>query len=566
MNGKRAGKITGRDLTAQQLELLEQRVLLAAVAGVYPTNLGIGVGVNAHVQVTFASAMNKSSITSSTFRLLDGSTALTGRISYNSTSKTATFDSSSPLAYDHSYSIFVKGGSSGVRYSANGTLSSNYTASFTTAADPTSGPGGPILVVTSTANPFSTYYPEILRAEGLNEFATADISTVSAGTLGNYKLVILGEMTLTSGQAGTISTWVNGGGKLIAMRPDHQLAGLLGLSDTGATISDTYLGIDTSTTVGAGLTATTMQYHGTADRYTLNGATSLATLFSNATTSMGNPAVTMHSVGSNGGQAAAFAFDLARSIVEMRQGNPAWSGQERDGFSPIRSDDLYFGGTSSPDFVDLSKITIPQADEEQRLLANMITNMTAPVMPMPRFWYFPNGAKAEVVMTGDDHNNGGTIGRWNDYIADGASGGQPIRGTSYVFPSSFSDSQGAPYTAQGFEMGLHIDINATLTFGNSGDVPIDWTSYSQLDSIYTQELNTFNNTFASAPTPSTVRTHGIVWSDYASQPQVEFSHRIRLDANYYTWPASWILDRPGMFTGSGMPMRFATANGNIIDV
>ncbi len=281
---------------------------------------------------------------------------------------------------------------------------------------------------------------------------------------------------------------------------------------------------------------------------------------------MGNPAVTMRSVGSNGGQAAAFVFDLAKSIVEMRQGNPAWSGQERDGLSPIRSDDLYYGGTSSPDFVDLSKVAIPQADEEQRLLANMITSMTAPVMPMPRFWYFPNGAKAEVVMSGDDHNNGGTIGRWNGYIADGISGGQPIRGTSYIFPSSFTDSQGALYTAQGFEMGLHVDIDSTLTFGNSGDIPVDWTSFSQLDSIYTNELSTFDTAFPSSPTPSTVRTHGIVWSDYDSQPQVEFSHRIRLDTNYYYWPSTWILDRPGMFTGSGMPMRFATANGTMINV
>ena len=33
----------------------------------------------------------------------------------------------------------------------------------------------------------------------------------------------------------------------------------------------------------------------------------------------------------------------ARSIVYTRQGNPAWSGQDRDGISPIRSDDLFYG-------------------------------------------------------------------------------------------------------------------------------------------------------------------------------------------------------------------------------
>ena len=41
---------------------------------------------------------------------------------------------------------------------------------------------------------------------------------------------------------------------------------------------------------------------------------------------------------------------------------------------------------------------------------------------------------------------------------------------------------------------------------------------------------------------------------------------IRLDTNYYYWPAAWVQDRPGYFTGSGMPMRFADLDGSLIDV
>ena len=43
--------------------------------------------------------------------------------------------------------------------------------------------GEPILVVTAQANPFSTYYAEILRAEGLNAFATSDIAAVTPAVL-----------------------------------------------------------------------------------------------------------------------------------------------------------------------------------------------------------------------------------------------------------------------------------------------------------------------------------------------------------------------------------------------
>ena len=117
--------------------------------------------------------------------------------------------------------------------------------------------------------------------------------------------------------------------------------------------------------------------------------------------------MTLANVGT--GQAAAFTYDLARSIVYTRQGNPAWSGQARDGQAgPIRSDDLFFGAASfdpQPDWVDLNKVAIPQADEQQRLLANLILQMNAAKKPLPRFWYLPSGFKAAVVMTGDDHGS-----------------------------------------------------------------------------------------------------------------------------------------------------------------
>ena len=60
--------------------------------------------------------------------------------------------------------------------------------------------------------------------------------------------------------------------------------------------------------------------------------------------------------------------------------------------------------------MNLSKVHIPQADEQQRLLANLITVMGRDRMPMPRFWYFPKTHKAVVVATGDDHGSGGTAG------------------------------------------------------------------------------------------------------------------------------------------------------------
>ena len=141
------------------------------------------------------------------------------------------------------------------------------------------------------------------------------------------------------------------------MRPDKQLAGPARADRRRRDAGNAYLRVDATRAPGRGIVAETMQFHGAADRYALNGATALATLYSNASTATSAPALTVRDVGANGGQAAAFTYDLARSVVLTRQGNPAWAGQERDGTTPIRSDDLFFGAASDPqpNWVDLSR-------------------------------------------------------------------------------------------------------------------------------------------------------------------------------------------------------------------
>src|SRR5690348_14688 len=196
-------------------------------------------------------------------------------------------------------------------------------------------PGGPILVLTAaTSDEFRNYVPEIMRGEGLNDFASASVNSLSPALLSSYDVVVLSRTPLSDAQAAMLANWVDAGGNLIALRPDTRLAGLLGIAPLGATSDDGNLSVDTSRAPGAGITSALLQYHGPADRYALAGATPVATL------SSGTPAVTQRTVGA--GHAAAFTYDLSRSVVETRQGNPAWAGQERDGASPVRSDDMFF--------------------------------------------------------------------------------------------------------------------------------------------------------------------------------------------------------------------------------
>ena len=181
--------------------------------------------------------------------------------------------------------------------------------------------------------------------------------------LSGKQVVILGAGSVTDAEVAALTTWVQGGGNLIAMRPDKKLAGLLGLSDAGGTLANGYMKVDQGSASGAGIDDQTLQFHGTADRYGLNGASAIATLYSDAVTQTSNPAVTLRGVGSGGGQAAAFTYDLARSVVYTRQGNPAWAGQKRDSSASwIRATDLFYGakeGDIQPDWVDPARWDVP---------------------------------------------------------------------------------------------------------------------------------------------------------------------------------------------------------------
>ena len=445
---------------------------------------------------------------------------------------------------------------SGATGSANN-INVNVQNIFSPPLPPSEGPGGPILVISNSTNPFSRFPVEILRAEGLNEFAAADISTItSAASLNAYDVVVLGEMSLTSDKVTLLTNWVNAGGTLIAFRPDAQLNGLMGLTATSGTLADKYLLVNTASGPGLGIVNQTMQFHGTADLHTLTGgAISLATLYSNATTATTNPAISSRTSGS--GKAIAFMYDLARSIVYTRQGNPAQAGTETDGQTPIRSDDLFF-----PDYLDMNKVAIPQADEQQRLLANIIIQSNLAKKPLPRFWYMPSGHKAAIVYTLDDHSTPtGTKDIFDKMNAQSPAGGtvanwQKYRATSWFYGDvPLTNSLAAAYNAQGFELGVHVQNNCE-----------NFTSFANLDASYAPQMLAFQVTYPSLPPQTTHRFHCIVWSDWLTQAKVELSHGIRYSMDYYYWPPTWIQNRPGLFTGSGMPMRFADLDGSLIDI
>jgi hypothetical protein len=265
--------------------------------------MNISVGTN--LTAVLSEPLNELTVNSSTFQLRDGfGVLIPSSVSYTAGSNNVTLTPATSLKNATVYYATLKGGSAGIKDTAGNALVTDYTWSFTTLPlTPAEGQGGPILVITTSLNPFSSYITEILRAEGLNEFAAADIATVTPGQLNNYNVVVLGEMELLASDVTMLTDWVNAGGLLIAFKPSSLLLPLMGLSNATGTLSDKFLLVNTLSgrNPGVGIVNQTIQFHGTANLHTItggSGAVELARLYSAAATSTTNPAVTLRKVGS----------------------------------------------------------------------------------------------------------------------------------------------------------------------------------------------------------------------------------------------------------------------------
>ncbi len=556
------------------------------VESMSPSRNELGVATDSPVTLTFNNSMRVDTISSSTLELRDDhDRRVPAQIEYRNATRSVVLTSMTGLQAGHTYLAKLSGGPGGIKDSFGHPLQDDLQWRFTTGVsapeDPNIGPGGPILLITSEANRFSAYYAEILRNEGFNAFTVADISKLDDASLRRYEVALVGEIPLSDVQMRMLSEWVKSGGNLIAMRPDSRMVKVFGLGfdDNDAATpapEGAYIAIDGNNTAGAGLVHEPLQIHGPTDANLRCAGTSIATLYKNAKTATPFSAVCSAKFGR--GNVVVFSYDLARSVVYTRQGNPQWSGRERDGIPPIRSDDLFYGASASdpkPDWVDPDKIAIPQADEQQRLLANILTLTSAEGMPLPRFWYLPYGFKSAIVMTGDDHGLGRTVTRFNGYIEKSSPGcsvdkWECIRATSNVFVGSISAYQAERFVEQGFEIALHVytqckDWPVEVTKGPDG-IPVSHISRGAANALYDVQLAAFAAKYKGVPPPVSNRIDCVTWGDYDTQPQVELAHGIRFDTNYYFWPKKWVRNRPGLFTGSGMPMRFAKLDGSIVDV
>jgi hypothetical protein len=430
----------------------------------------------------------------------------------------------------------------------------------------------PILVLINERadNPFGLYLAEILRAEGLNCFQIAHTSDFGNAPLRWYDLILLAEGPLGSDQVQLLEGYVSRGGRLVAMRPDARLSSLLGVERVAGSTAEGYVQVEASHPIGRGIATEALQFHGTAGHYRLAGARVVAWLLGDANTPTGFPALTVHR--HRRGQAALWAFDLARSVAYTRQGNPAWANRERDGLKGVRAADMFEG------WVDLDRLGIPQADEQQRLLANLLSVLSQDARPLPRLWYFPGAAQTVFIPTGDSHGNPASAiedvlarveergGHMSIYYTAYPTGDLRRAAKKALLPmarlpfvrgilagrhTSPTPAQVADWRERGHEFGLHPYVEDGLDTG--------WRRYWQ-------EFTGVGY----GPVSPTTRTHRVLWEGWVETARAQAAYGIRLNLDHYhlgpafrneagEWPC-------GYFTGSGMTMKFIDEQGHVLNI
>jgi hypothetical protein len=104
-----------------------------AVSSVSPANGATGLGSTVTVTATFDESMDPTTITTSTFQLVNSSNvAVPASVTYNNSTQTATLAPSTSLSLATTYTATVHGGSSGVKDLSGNTLASDFSWSFST--------------------------------------------------------------------------------------------------------------------------------------------------------------------------------------------------------------------------------------------------------------------------------------------------------------------------------------------------------------------------------------------------------------------------------------------------
>ena len=243
------------------------------------------------------------------------------------------------------------------------------------------------------------------------------------------------------------------------------------------------------------------------------------------------------------GRILSFAFDLARCVLTMRQGDPDRAEQIPAGDNCARPCHL------AAELGSHGAGWVPFADLLARLLVDLVRRYLP--APVPLFSHLPGSAPGILLYSGDeDHAAVSATDEELDWIA-GAGG----RMSLYIIPS-LTDSTAtdvARYRA-------HHDVGPHPYLEPAYQEPV-----SARVRQFEQQIGLFDEMFGGGH--RTLRNHSTAWAGYLELVEAMARLGVRLDGNFFS--GTYMRDRehaPYAGFGGAMPMRFCRPDGGLLDV
>ena len=242
------------------------------------------------------------------------------------------------------------------------------------------------------------------------------------------------------------------------------------------------------------------------------------------------------------GKIVAFAFDLARCVLLLRQGNP-----DRAEFIPA-GDGCARPSHLAAEIGPNDSGWIPYADLLSRLFVDMVRRHLC--APVPMFSHLPGDAPGMLLYSGDE-DHADIAANDEEFEAVASAGG---RMNLYIIPnqtkSTRSDVQ--RYIPH-HDVGPHPNLR-----------PLDGHPVSVRVAEFERQIRMFQEMFK-VPVRS-LRNHCTAWAGYLNLVKVMERLNIRIDANYFS--GTYMRNRIGApYAGFGgaMPMRFCYPDRRLLN-
>ena len=404
---------------------------------------------------------------------------------------------------------------------------------------------------------------ELLGAEGVIGIRHVRADQEEPAELGAVPAVVVYGSHLSPSWIDALDGFARRGGTVVAIEPGLEFLARCHIEDLGP-LPTPVVGVDLArVTDGAGL-----RIHVGARSWRSSRGEAVGTFSTPAREA--SPAIIRVTHGA--GTVHCWAFDMARNIALIRQGNPEWTRDVNSETAEVRLHDAMRA------WLRPERFDRPDADVFQNTLMGQLAGASANLGgPIVCLDYFPGHTRSVFVATSDSHWGGADVldrlvrrvedtgGRlsvyyqpppaptWRRYArrARWTASELPLVGVaaqSDLAPPS--PRQVNAWRARGHEFAPHPDVADGLDAG----LATAWQRFGD-DGYGTSH--------------PTTRTHAVLWTGWAETARAQRGLGVRMNLDAYT--VGSVMQRAdgswghGHVIGSGLPVRFVDGGGEVID-